>query len=733
MSDFLKEDEAIASFLSELDKAGSEDDRTEPGQDAGSELEDNVEVELDYKSDTTVDDTDADPDFYPSDHEQNPVLGLGLSLDSESDHESTDLLNEKTSLFKGVQENRGIVLDLPSTSKDNVHSIVVPKNQTNPIQNIPSVSTEITDNSSLQNQTILTLDFENLENDDPVYVPDEVSSSSDDNMDMEIDPEEVTDTIRLSSHTQTQNSSGIIVNLPTHAHHRNIVIPKKRILRGKNKYVWSSSKPKRRLSRTPRRNIIHYRQQPINDAKNVETALDSFNLYISPSIVNQIVVHTNVEISHKGVNYSAASATIRPTDSIEIKALIGLLIMSAAMKDNHLTSLELFDSSYSGTRYISVMSRERFDFLLNCLRFDDKISRPARRLTDRLAPIRAIWEEFIEACRKNYSPGSYVTIDEQLLAFRGRCPFRMYIPSKPNKYGIKIIMLCDVKTKYLIDGMPYLGKQTNTSGLPLGTYYATTLTKTIHGTYRNVTMDNWFTSVPLANEMIHKHKLTIVGTLRSDKKEIPKEMKEIKSRKLNSSMFCYNNDTILVSYKAKPNKMVYLISTTHEEGNIAVESGKPEIVEFYNSTKGAVDAFDEMSGNMSCSRKTQRWPLCFFYGILNSAIVNSYVIYVHTMIRQQKKPLSRRQFAKDLSSELMKPWLRSRLRVPTLQRHLKTKIEEILGETATVDEDVPQGTPGRKICSFCPSKKRRMSRNRCCKCQRFMCGDHHAKVCVNCC
>lgn len=248
MSDFLKEDEAIASFLSELDKAGSEDDRTEPGQDAGSELEDNVEVELDYKSDTTVDDTDADPDFYPSDHEQNPVLGLGLSLDSESDHESTDLLNEKTSLFKGVQENRGIVLDLPSTSKDNVHSIVVPKNQTNPIQNIPSVSTEITDNSSLQNQTILTLDFENLENDDPVYVPDEVSSSSDENMDMEVDPEEVTDTIRLSSHTQTQNSSGIIVNLPTHAHHRNIVIPKKRILRGKNNYVWSSSKPKRRLN-----------------------------------------------------------------------------------------------------------------------------------------------------------------------------------------------------------------------------------------------------------------------------------------------------------------------------------------------------------------------------------------------------------------------------------------------------------------------------------------------------
>lgn len=135
-------------------------------------------------------------------------------------------------------------------------------------------------------------------------------------------------------------------------------------------------------------------------------------------------------------------------------------------------------------------------------------------------------------------------------------------------------------------------------------------------------MDNWFTSIPLARDMLKTHKLTIVGTLRGDKVEIPPAMKELRSRNVNSVMFGYDNELLLASYKAKKKKMVYLLSSTHENGTVSEASGKSDVVEFYNSTKGAVDAFDEMSSIMSCSRKTRRWPLCIFYGIINSTLVN---------------------------------------------------------------------------------------------------------------
>ena len=41
-----------------------------------------------------------------------------------------------------------------------------------------------------------------------------------------------------------------------------------------------------------------------------------------------------------------------------------------------------------------------------------------------------------------------MTIDEKLEAFRGRCGFKQYIPSKPNKYAIKIYALVDTKVLY---------------------------------------------------------------------------------------------------------------------------------------------------------------------------------------------------------------------------------------------------------------------------------------------
>ena len=52
-----------------------------------------------------------------------------------------------------------------------------------------------------------------------------------------------------------------------------------------------------------------------------------------------------------------------------------------------------------------------------------------------------------------------MTIDEQLVQFRGRSASKQYTPSKPAKYGIKMLWLCDLFMPFAIDGIIYLGKQ----------------------------------------------------------------------------------------------------------------------------------------------------------------------------------------------------------------------------------------------------------------------------------
>lgn len=89
----------------------------------------------------------------------------------------------------------------------------------------------------------------------------------------------------------------------------------------------------------------------------------------------------------------------------------------------------------------AVMSQKRFHLLMRSLRFDDATTRQKRAKYDNLAPIRKIVEEFVKRCSNNYSVGEYVTIDEMLESFRGKCRLRQYIANKPVKYGIKIYSL----------------------------------------------------------------------------------------------------------------------------------------------------------------------------------------------------------------------------------------------------------------------------------------------------
>ena len=99
-----------------------------------------------------------------------------------------------------------------------------------------------------------------------------------------------------------------------------------------------------------------------------------------------------------------------------------------------------------------------------------------------------------------------------------------------------------------------------------------------------------------------------------------------KTKPVNSSMFAYQDDITLVSYCPKKNKSVLLLSTMHSDGTVDAESQKPDIILFYNSTKGGIDTIDQMCGNYSVQRKTKRYPLVVFFHLLNIGGINANVL-----------------------------------------------------------------------------------------------------------
>ncbi|XP_062312239.1 piggyBac transposable element-derived protein 4-like [Osmerus eperlanus] len=253
------------------------------------------------------------------------------------------------------------------------------------------------------------------------------------------------------------------------------------------------------------------------------------------------------------------------------------------------------------------MGLRRCEDICSFLRFDDKRTRALRQETDHMAAFRYVWDCFLTNCRRRFIPSDCVTIDEQLVPFRGRCRFLQYMPSKPAKYGIKIFWMCDARIPHAIDGMVYTGRQPGEEvQRNLGENIVQQLCYGIRQTGRNITMDNFFTSVPLAEKLLEKN-LTIVWTLRQNKPDIPPVMKPSKLREKHSSEFGFNGNMTMVSYVPKKGKAVVLLSTMHDSRVVDDNSvkKKPEVIQYYNKTKGGVDTMDQMVRTYTCKRRTQ--------------------------------------------------------------------------------------------------------------------------------
>ena len=79
-------------------------------------------------------------------------------------------------------------------------------------------------------------------------------------------------------------------------------------------------------------------------------------------------------------------------------------------------------------------------------------------------------------------------------------------------------------------------------------------------------------------------------------------------------MFAFNGEDTLLSYcppKSAKRKIVLMLSIMHDQKSENKTVRIPEIVEFYNRTKGGVDCFAKLCYSYSVSRRTRRGPLYF--------------------------------------------------------------------------------------------------------------------------
>ncbi|KAJ7984140.1 hypothetical protein DPEC_G00364240 [Dallia pectoralis] len=405
----------------------------------------------------------------------------------------------------------------------------------------------------------------------------------------------------------------------------------------------------------------------------------AFSLFITPRVEAIVLEATNREGSRRHGD------AWRGMDAVELRAYAGLLILAGVYRSRGEAAASLWDAESGRPIFRASMPLKVFYAYSSLLRFDDRETRPARRAVDKLAAVRELWDKWSARLPSLYNPVPDATVDEQLVPFRGRCPFRQYMPSKPARYGIKAWVCCDARSSYAWKMQVYTGKTRDGPERNLGARVVLDLTEGLPRDH-TVTCDNFFTSYELAQRLLADKGLALVGTVRKNKPELPPALLATKTRRVLLSAFAFTPIATLVSYLARRNRNVLLLSTLHADARLSDRADrKPALILDYNRNKGGVDNLDKA-----------RHPA------------------THGSVRVGREGAREEALCGTPPDDVLDP--------------------DAMGPRAPAPEaPVPDNRASkRKRCQMCPSKKDRKTHTVCSRCNKYICKDCSRAYCTAC-
>lgn len=293
------------------------------------------------------------------------------------------------------------------------------------------------------------------------------------------------------------------------------------------------------------------------------------------------------------------------------------------------------------------MSRDRYLQILQNLHFVN--NEEEQNNTTRLYKVQNILEQIKQRFGSQFYPFQNVVIDESMVLFKGRLNFKQYIKTKRHRFGIKLYVICDCETGYILHFIVYIGKGTynpdeNIAGLGASGNIVAMLMNPYLNKGHSLYTDNFYSS-PILSNFLHEHNTNSCGTVRINRQHMPPLNEKLKK----GEVTWRSSDKFLV-LKWKDRRDVTMITTMHENKIITLDKidtstnenvKKPLCVIDYNASMGAVDRSDMMISSINCMRKTIKWYKKLFMHTLDMCVLNSHAMF--TTRQTTKFPLAKFQ------------------------------------------------------------------------------------------
>uniref|UniRef100_A0A915JPJ2 PiggyBac transposable element-derived protein domain-containing protein n=1 Tax=Romanomermis culicivorax TaxID=13658 RepID=A0A915JPJ2_ROMCU len=255
-------------------------------------------------------------------------------------------------------------------------------------------------------------------------------------------------------------------------------------------------------------------------------------------------------------------------------------------------------------------------------------------------------------------------------------------------------------------------------------------------------MDNFFTSIPLAEKLLAE-RTYVVGTIRPKRYAIPNDFVDDEA-----SSCIYHKNLSLTKFQTKKEKKIFLLSTKHSPlMECDPENGQPKVLQDYNLAKGGVGAFDHLLNCYTTKQISNRWLMRIFYWTLDAAAYNAFILFTKKNDNFTNNSLGRALFLSDLACELMKPLQERRAssnhwyavscgQFLDCAKKMQDKFSGSWRPDAPECRRAarPSGSVKRVRCALCPSKLDRKTKTYCIKCKKPVCTKHctNTIVCTLC-
>lgn len=374
------------------------------------------------------------------------------------------------------------------------------------------------------------------------------------------------------------------------------------------------------------------------EADGVLSPVEYFRTFFDDSILEHIVEQSNLFSMQCNINKPLQLTTD------ELEQFLGTVLY---MSVYHLPRTRMYWAAASRLGHVAdVMSRDRWSEIKRNLHFNDNdnMPRPDDQDRDRLFKIRPIIDSLLPKFQ-SIPQSQKLSVDEQMVPFKGQSALKQYLPNKPNKWGYKIFILCD--TKGLVHNFEiYTGKISPVAGCPdIGASgnIVLQLAQVVERDQNNILyFDNWFSSLKLLAALMEKG-IYSLGTFRSNRLPGCTLSSDTNLKKMGRGSFEEKEGTVegvdIRVVKWYDNRGVILASTFASALPITrvkrwdrakrehVEVPCPSIVIAYNQFMGGVDLLDALVSYYRIFIKSRKYYHRLFFHMVDLVIVTCWLLY----------------------------------------------------------------------------------------------------------